>query len=270
MPHRTIPHFSILGGSAWTEDELEALAAGSDEIPVTVDGEPAGVATALRVATDGEQLFADFRHVPLALARKFPSLKRIETDVATDGSHIGEVRLFTSKNKDQATVRAHDSASAEAVKQYDYAPSRIGGILVEQGPYHDQDRWADVPEQGDDDMAGKVLATYEGSVGEEVMRRVTQYQAAHPSVDYDTAMKTVLNVDPLLKEAYTRVPWTIPPHGGAPQVDPIDAGTFQAAQAEVDRQARARMAKYNEDYEIAMRQVLASDDELRKRYLGRL
>ncbi len=266
MTHRTIPHIEVLGGYDWNEETLEALAAGSDEIPLSIDNEPAGMATNLRVAASGEKLYADFRQVPEHLAQKFPSLKRIETDVSPDQSHIGAVRLFTTPRKSRD--RDTGSRSAEALKVYAYQPSRLGGTLVE---HEDTVEYgAAVHRDGDAMSRGYVLAEYEGSVGEEVTRRVTKYISEHPETAVEVATSRVLSLDPVLRLAYLKMPWTIPAHGGAPMVDPISAGTFQQAQADVDRQARARMAKFNEDYETAMRQVLASDDELRKRYLGRI
>jgi hypothetical protein len=262
MTHRTIPHVEILGGSKWSEDELAEIANATEhEVPLRVDGQPAGIVSNIRVA--GKKIFADLRRVPLELAALFPTrLKRIGTSVWKDGG-LRSVQFFTGQ-----PAKDYGDARAEALKMYtlDASVLRLGTIVDE-----DADSGARVRRETASMKPGTVLASYEDLPGDIVMERVAAYRVKHPQVSVEMATKSLLDLDPLLKQAYVQVPWvTITPTGGSPMQEPINAGVFQQAQAEAHRRATARAAKDGLDYEVALRLVLGEDDVLRRQYLGRL
>ncbi len=83
MPHETIANVEVLGGKRWSEAVLEELADATDDVPVTVDGEAAGVLSNVRRA--GGSLFADLRRVPARLAEALRTrVQRIGTSVYHD------------------------------------------------------------------------------------------------------------------------------------------------------------------------------------------
>ncbi len=264
--HETIGAVEILGGRRWTAEALAEVldATVAEDVPVTVDGAPAGVLSNLRLA--GGAIYADLRHVPARLAETIRTrLKRIGTSVFNDYSlGVRSVEFFTG-----APAKDYGDARAEALKVYtlDASVLHMGTIVDEEW----DDEGASVRRETASMKSGTVLASYEGLPGDIVMQRVAAYRVNHPQVSVEMATKSVLDLDPLLKQAYVQAPWiTIPPTGGSPMQEPINAGVFQEAQAEVHRRATARAAKDGLDYEVALRLVLGEDDVLRRQYLGRL
>ncbi len=266
MTHETIPNVEVLGGSRWSEDELAAIANATpeDAVPVTVDGAPAGALSNLRLA--GGAIYADLRHVPARLAETIRTrLKRIGTSVFNDYSFgVRSVEFFTG-----TPAKAYGSGRAEVLKVY-----TLDGSVLTMGTIVDEewdDEGAIVRQETASMKSGTVLASYEGLPGDIVMQRVAAYRVNHPQVSVEMATKSVLDLDPLLKQAYVQAPWvSIPPTGGSPMQEPANADVFQQAQAEAHHRATARAAKDGLAYEVALRLVLGEDDVLRRQYLGRL
>ncbi len=119
-------------------------------------------------------------------------------------------------------------------------------------------------EQDYEDKGGeKKMRRYE-DVGQEVNQRCENYMIIHKT-DYPTAMRCILNADPVLREEYTGIHTEIENYSEYP------AGKHSQAEisAEVDRRVQNLMKENKAlSYTEAMIQVLNDDPELKQAYHG--
>jgi len=111
--------------------------------------------------------------------------------------------------------------------------------------------------------------------GKKIDALIKKYRFEHPEVDYKVAMKRVLEVNPKLKELYSRTQVTMPPDAAEfsatdsiysnPADDP--ALNSEAVRLKVDNRIKMYQAAHPEmDYAKAMDTVFSLDPELKKAY----
>jgi len=104
--------------------------------------------------------------------------------------------------------------------------------------------------------------------GKKLDSLIRKYRYDHPEVDYATALKRVLDMNPKLKELYGRTQVTMPPDatGFAAGFDPITASKA-AIRRELDRRVRSYMQEHPDvDYITAMGKVLEMYPKLKAAY----
>ena len=109
----------------------------------------------------------------------------------------------------------------------------------------------------------KTMRRYE-DVGQEVNQRCENYMIIHKT-DYPTAMRCILNADPVLREEYTGFSTETETYSEYPAGKQTQADIS----AEVDRRVQNLMKENKAlSYTEAMIQVLQADPELKQAYHG--
>ena len=256
MPTETVPAVEVLGGVRWTPGELHQLAAATTEVPLAIDGAPAGRVVNVRAV--GGRLLADLRGVPPRAAALIRAgrFARIGTAVYTDRRRGLRAVTLTGEAlaPEPVGVQAYGRGSPTIVKQYVF--DLRGARCAEDQEEAEMERVEET----------QVIRTEE--IDAAVTARVHAYQQADPTLTFEAAYRQLPLRDPALWRLYAEQTYArVVPMAA----DPAEARAL-AEWREAGREVLAAADQYQEQSpelsrEDAIRAVLRDNAELTRRYL---